>query len=36
LGVSPFPASPSEFGEFLAEDVQKWTRVIKIAGIKPG
>jgi tripartite-type tricarboxylate transporter receptor subunit TctC len=36
LGGSPFPASPSEFGNFLADDVQKWTRVMKIAGIKPG
>ena len=36
LGGSPFPTSPSEFGKFLADDVQKWTRVMKIAGIKPG
>jgi tripartite-type tricarboxylate transporter receptor subunit TctC len=35
LGGSTFATSPSEFGHFLAEDVAKWARLIKFAGLKP-
>jgi tripartite-type tricarboxylate transporter receptor subunit TctC len=35
LGGSTFATSPSEFGNFLAEDVAKWARLIKFAGLKP-
>jgi tripartite-type tricarboxylate transporter receptor subunit TctC len=27
--------SPDEFAKFIAENVDKWTKVIKFAGIKP-
>jgi tripartite-type tricarboxylate transporter receptor subunit TctC len=29
------PNSPDEFARFIAENIDKWTRVIKFAGIKP-
>jgi len=35
LGGVSFPLSPAEFGKFLAEQTEKWTKVIAFAGIKP-
>jgi tripartite-type tricarboxylate transporter receptor subunit TctC len=35
LGYMPFAGSPAEFGKLIAEDTEKWGRVIKSAGIKP-
>jgi tripartite-type tricarboxylate transporter receptor subunit TctC len=35
LGGVPLPMSPAEFGEFLAEQTEKWAKVIAFAGIKP-
>jgi tripartite-type tricarboxylate transporter receptor subunit TctC len=35
LGSSAFPMSPSEFSKFIADETEKWARVIKFAGIKP-
>jgi len=35
LGGVPLPMSPTEFGEFLAEQTEKWAKVIAFAGIKP-
>jgi hypothetical protein len=29
------PNSPDEFETFIAENISKWTKVIKFAGIKP-
>jgi tripartite-type tricarboxylate transporter receptor subunit TctC len=29
------PNSPGEFARFIAENIDKWTKVIKFAGIKP-
>jgi tripartite-type tricarboxylate transporter receptor subunit TctC len=29
------PNSPDEFAKFIAENIDKWTKVIKFAGIKP-
>jgi tripartite-type tricarboxylate transporter receptor subunit TctC len=29
------PNSPDEFAKFIAENIEKWTKVIKFAGIKP-
>jgi tripartite-type tricarboxylate transporter receptor subunit TctC len=34
LGSSPFVASPSEFGKHLAEQTEKWAKVIRMANIK--
>jgi tripartite-type tricarboxylate transporter receptor subunit TctC len=29
------PNSPDEFAKFIVENIDKWTQVIKFAGIKP-
>jgi tripartite-type tricarboxylate transporter receptor subunit TctC len=29
------PSSPDEFAAFIAENIEKWSKVIKFAGIKP-
>jgi tripartite-type tricarboxylate transporter receptor subunit TctC len=34
LGSSPLPVSPAEYGRMLAEETDKWAKVIKFAGIK--
>src|SRR6516165_10111822 len=34
LGVA-LPGSPAEFGKLIAEETEKWAKVIKFAGIKP-
>ncbi len=35
LGADTFPGSSADFGKFLADDTEKWAKVIKFAGIKP-
>ncbi len=35
LGSVPFVASPSEFGKQLAEQTEKWGRVVKAAHLRP-
>ena len=35
LGSTPFVASPSEFGKYLAEQTEKWSSVVKAANLKP-
>jgi hypothetical protein len=27
--------TPKEFGRYLAEDIAKWERIVKISGAKP-
>jgi hypothetical protein len=27
--------SPAEFGTFIADETEKWAKVVKFAGIKP-
>jgi tripartite-type tricarboxylate transporter receptor subunit TctC len=34
LGSTVFPSSPAEFGQLLADETEKWAKVIKFAGIK--
>jgi tripartite-type tricarboxylate transporter receptor subunit TctC len=34
LGATVFPTSPAEFGKFIAEETEKWAKVIRAAGIK--
>jgi tripartite-type tricarboxylate transporter receptor subunit TctC len=34
LGATVFPGSPAEFGKFIADDTEKWAKVVKFAGIK--
>ena len=35
MGATVFPGSPADFGKFIAEEAEKWAKVIKFAGIKP-
>jgi tripartite-type tricarboxylate transporter receptor subunit TctC len=34
LAFTVFPSSPAEFGQFIAEDTEKWRKVVKFAGLK--
>jgi tripartite-type tricarboxylate transporter receptor subunit TctC len=34
LGVEPFPISPTELAQFIADYTEKWGKVIRAAGIK--
>jgi len=36
LGGEPMPMTPVEFGKLVANEVEKWSKVIKFAGIKAG
>ena len=33
-GSSVFPTSPAEFGKFIADETEKWGKVIRAANIK--
>ena len=35
LGATVSPGSPAHFGEMIAEETEKWAKVVKFAGIKP-
>jgi tripartite-type tricarboxylate transporter receptor subunit TctC len=35
LGASEVPGTPAEFGNYIAEETEKWGKVVKFAGIKP-
>jgi tripartite-type tricarboxylate transporter receptor subunit TctC len=35
LGSIPFRGSPADFGNLIAAETDKWTKVVKFAGIKP-
>jgi tripartite-type tricarboxylate transporter receptor subunit TctC len=35
LGVRPTSMTPAEFGTFIADETEKWAKVIKFANIKP-
>jgi tripartite-type tricarboxylate transporter receptor subunit TctC len=35
LGAAPMPMKPVAFGKFLADETEKWAKVVKFAGIKP-
>jgi tripartite-type tricarboxylate transporter receptor subunit TctC len=34
-GTMVFTGSPADFGKFIADETEKWAKVIKLAGIKP-
>jgi len=36
LGTAVLPGSPADFAKLIAEDTEKWARVVKTAGIKVG
>ena len=35
FGGVPMPMTPPEFGKFIADETEKWAKVIKFAGIRP-
>ena len=35
LGTTVLAGSPAEFGNFIADDTEKWAKVIKFAGLRP-
>jgi tripartite-type tricarboxylate transporter receptor subunit TctC len=35
LGGTALAGSPAEFGKFIADEAEKWAKVVKFAGIKP-
>jgi tripartite-type tricarboxylate transporter receptor subunit TctC len=34
LGLTPMPATPTEFGTFIVAETEKWAKVIRTANIK--
>jgi tripartite-type tricarboxylate transporter receptor subunit TctC len=34
LGLSPLPGSTSEFGKFIADEIDKWAKVVKVSGTR--
>ena len=36
LGIEPMSMTPADFQIFMAGEVEKWSKVVKFAGIKPG
>ena len=35
LGGTPLPGSPADFGMLVADETEKWAKVIRAGGIKP-
>jgi len=35
LGLTVFPGSPADFGKLIADETEKWAKVIRAANIKP-
>jgi len=35
LGGVPAPMSPADFGKMIADETEKWGKVVKFVGIKP-
>jgi tripartite-type tricarboxylate transporter receptor subunit TctC len=35
VGGTPLVGSPADFGKFIADETEKWAKVIEFAGIKP-
>jgi tripartite-type tricarboxylate transporter receptor subunit TctC len=35
IGGEPLPGSPGEFGKLIAEETEKWAKVVRAAGIRP-
>jgi len=35
LGSTPLVGSATDFGKLIADDTEKWAKVIQFAGIKP-
>jgi tripartite-type tricarboxylate transporter receptor subunit TctC len=35
FGGAPMPMTPVQFGQFVANETEKWAKVVRFAGIKP-
>jgi tripartite-type tricarboxylate transporter receptor subunit TctC len=35
IGGEPLAGSPSEFGQLIVDETEKWAKVVKLAGLKP-
>jgi tripartite-type tricarboxylate transporter receptor subunit TctC len=35
-GATALPGSPADFGRLIAEETEKWGKVVKFAGVKAG
>jgi tripartite-type tricarboxylate transporter receptor subunit TctC len=35
LGASTLPGSPADFGKLIADETEKWGKVVRTANIKP-
>jgi hypothetical protein len=35
LGGMPLTGSPADFGKLIADETEKWGKVVKFAGMKP-
>jgi tripartite-type tricarboxylate transporter receptor subunit TctC len=35
VSTTPIIFTPAEFGAFMASEVEKWGKVIKVAGVRP-
>jgi tripartite-type tricarboxylate transporter receptor subunit TctC len=35
LGGEPLPGTPGDFGKLIAEETEKWAKVVAAAGLKP-
>jgi len=35
LGLTVLPGSPADFGKLIAEETEKWGKVVKFSGAKP-
>jgi tripartite-type tricarboxylate transporter receptor subunit TctC len=35
LGGTGLPGSPADFGKLIADDTEKWGKVVKLSGAKP-
>ena len=35
LGGTVIPGSPADFGKLIAEETEKWAKVVKLSGAKP-
>ncbi len=36
LGGTPLPMTPAEYGKLLVDETEKWAKVVKFSGAKPG
>jgi hypothetical protein len=34
MGAMPMPMTPTGFGKFIADETEKWGKVVKVANIK--